>query len=136
MLEFSDQHLKKYLYSSTFSHCHLLSLSLPLLPSIPPVSQTGETHMGELPAGMPAQAPNHGALTLPPSVSASPVCHGFANRTIHMVSSILQTWSPALATSEGQRDRLGDLWFFCYAEHLTAVGLYHTLTRKRCARRS
>lgn len=67
--------------------------------------------MGELPAGMPARAPNHGALTLPPSVSASPVCCRFANRTIQMVSSLLPPWPPTLATSEGQRDSLGDLWF-------------------------
>lgn len=75
------------------------------------ISRLGETHMGELPAGMPARAPNHGALTLPPSVSASPVCCWFANRTIQMVSSLLPPWPPTLATSEGQRDSLGDLWF-------------------------
>lgn len=31
-----------------------------------PVSQTGGTHMGELPAGMPAQVPNRSALNPPP----------------------------------------------------------------------
>lgn len=85
------------------------ALHLPISPS---ASQLGETHMGDLPAGMPAPVPNHGALTLPPSVSASPVCCRFANRTIQMVSSLLPLWPPTLATSEGQRDSLRDLWFF------------------------
>ncbi|KAK9514312.1 hypothetical protein VZT92_027788 [Zoarces viviparus] len=85
-----------------------LALYLPVRPSVSPL---GETHMGELPAGMPARAPNHGALTLPPSVSASPVCCRFANRTFQMVSSLLPPWPPTPATSEGQRDSLGDLWF-------------------------
>ena len=98
------------------AHSQLLSTSLSTSvslshPSVPSISRLGETHMGELPAGMPARAPNHGALTLPPSVSASPVCCRFANRTIQMVSSLLPPWPPTLATSEGQRDSLGDLWF-------------------------
>lgn len=89
-----------------------LSILIPFyLADRPSTSRLGETHMGELPAGMPARAPNHGALTLPPSVSASPVCCRFANRTIQMVSRLLPPWPPTLATSEGQRDSLGDLWF-------------------------
>lgn len=89
---------------------HLLSLSL-YLTVRHSISRLGETHMGELPAGMPARAPNHGALTLSPSVSASPVYCRFANRTIQMVSSLLPPWPPTLATSEGQRESLCDLWF-------------------------
>lgn len=106
--------------SRTLSSCNFLylfpspSLYFPISPS---TSQLGETHMGDLPAGMPAPVPNHGALTLPPSVSASPVCCRFANRTIQMVSSLLPLWPPTLATSEGQRDSLRDLWFstVCHA---------------------
>lgn len=112
------------LLNSTFTHCSSLltllsyNFCLYLFPSPslyhtvrPTTSQLGETHMGELPAGMPARVPNHGALTLPPSVSASPVCCRFANRTIQMVSSLLPPRPPTLATSEGQRDSLRDLWF-------------------------
>ena len=79
--------------------------------SSPSILRLSETHMGRLPAGMPAPVPNHGALTLLPSVSASSVCCRFANRTIQMVSSLLPPWPPTLATSEGQWDSLCDLCF-------------------------
>lgn len=102
---------------------YTFSLSTFILPCAPSASRLGETHMGELPAGMPAQVPNHGALTLLPSVSASPVCCRFSQQdnSDGQQSPATAATHPGYA-SEGQRDSLGDLWFATVLLHIRFWG--------------
>lgn len=94
----------------------VVSVHLPVDLAVRPCS----SQFGENPYGrVSAQASNHRALTLLPSVCSPPLCCSVANRTTQMVSSVLPPDHPPTNptthsvwpgwSSEGQQGRAGNL---------------------------